>query len=253
MKDLVNLAFDKLGYPHEDENPDDIDHIIEYLSAPDTHTAQGVLDAYPVLFRDPVVMQVVALVRQYLISPPEELRTRRAPTMPPDPSLPSSLPNPSSPASPDSPYSSDSSPYSSPASEPSPIFGIPTSPNSPASALTDDKLFTILTSIVDGSLTSMGYDYKTHTPIIQTPTVGERMQAMKLLLEINASRGAQSGPQINILNNIPAPTSATPASASTPLSTPSSTAPDTPAPQAVYITPNTHDTPNTSQTQEGDD
>lgn len=189
MEELVNLAFDKLGYPHEDENPDDINHIIEYLGAPDTKTTEEVLNAYPNLFRDPVVLQVITLVRQYMVIPPEEL----------------SNPSHVHPAYP--PAASPSSPSASPASfATSPIFGLPQNPQNPASRITDDKLFAILAAIADGSLTSMGYDYKTHSPVVLTPSINERMQAMKLLLEINNTHGASTGPQINILNNIPTPT-----------------------------------------------
>lgn len=199
MEELVNLAFDKLGYPHEDENPDDINHIIEYLGAPDTQSTEAVLNTYPNLFRDPVVLQVITLVRQYMVIPPEELSNpfHAQPAYPPatsPPSLNSSL------------------------TATSPIFGLPQNPQNPASRITDDKLFAILAAIADGSLTSMGYDYKTHSPVVLTPSINERMQAMKLLLEINNTHGVSTGPQINILNNIPAPASSQPATPQSPSS-----------------------------------
>ena len=204
MEELVNLAFDKLGYPHEDENPDDINHIIEYLGAPDTKTTEEVLNAYPNLFRDPVVLQVITLVRQYMVIPPEELSnpSHAQPAYPPAPDATSALAA-SSLASPSSLAQLSST---------SPIFGLPQNPQNPASRITDDKLFAILAAIADGSLTSMGYDYKTHSPVVLTPSINERMQAMKLLLEINNTHGASTGPQINILNNIPTPTATSPSS-----------------------------------------
>lgn len=208
MEELVNLAFDKLGYPHEDENPDDINHIIEYLGAPDTKTTEEVLNAYPNLFRDPVVLQVITLVRQYMVIPPEEL-SNPSHVHPAYPPATSSLASPTS------------------LNSTSPIFGLPQNPQNPASRITDDKLFAILAAIADGSLTSMGYDYKTHSPVVLTPSINERMQAMKLLLEINNTHGTSTGPQINILNNIPAPTTPTtsPSATATPPSTPIVTQP----------------------------
>ena len=206
MEELVNLAFDKLGYPHEDENPDDINHIIEYLGAPDTKTTEEVLNAYPNLFRDPVVLQVITLVRQYMVIPPEELSNPSHAK----PAYPPATPSPS---------------LSTQLSSTSPIFGLPQNPQNPASRITDDKLFAILAAIADGSLTSMGYDYKTHSPVVLTPSINERMQAMKLLLEINNTHGTSTGPQINILNNIPAPTATSPSAPTTltsPITTPTS-------------------------------
>lgn len=199
MEELVNLAFDKLGYPHEDENPDDINHIIEYLGAPDTKTTEEVLNAYPNLFRDPVVLQVITLVRQYMVIPPEEL------------SNPSHA-QPAYPPAPDAAAVASPSSLSTQLSSTSPIFGLPQNPQNPASRITDDKLFAILAAIADGSLTSMGYDYKTHSPVVLTPSINERMQAMKLLLEINNTHGVSTGPQINILNNIPQPATTQPTS-----------------------------------------
>ena len=200
MEELVNLAFDKLGYPHEDENPDDINHIIEYLGAPDTQSTEAVLNTYPNLFRDPVVLQVITLVRQYMVIPPEEL----------------SNPFHAQPAYPPAP---DASALTTSASfNTSPIFGLPQNPQNPASRITDDKLFAILAAIADGSLTSMGYDYKTHSPVVLTPSINERMQAMKLLLEINNTHGVSTGPQINILNNIPAPATPPPVTPTQPSS-----------------------------------
>lgn len=206
MEELVNLAFDKLGYPHEDENPDDINHIIEYLGAPDTQTTEAVLNTYPNLFRDPVVLQVITLVRQYMVIPPEELSnpSHAEPAYPPDAAALSSL--------------------ASPSALTSPIFGLPQNPQNPASRITDDKLFAILAAIADGSLTSMGYDYKTHSPVVLTPSINERMQAMKLLLEINNTHGTATGPQINILNNIP------PAQPSSTPTAPSTSSPTSPPP-----------------------
>ena len=190
MEELVNLAFDKLGYPHEDENPDDINHIIEYLGAPDTQSTEAVLNTYPNLFRDPVVLQVITLVRQYMVIPPEELSNpfHAQPAYPPAPDA--------------AQLTTTSASFTTATS---PIFGLPQNPQNPASRITDDKLFAILAAIADGSLTSMGYDYKTHSPVVLTPSINERMQAMKLLLEINNTHGTATGPQINILNNIPVP------------------------------------------------
>ena len=209
MEELVNLAFDKLGYPHEDENPDDINHIIEYLGAPDTQTTEAVLNTYPNLFRDPVVLQVITLVRQYMVIPPEELS------------------NPSH-AQPAYPPATSPSSLNSSLTATSPIFGLPQNPQNPASRITDDKLFAILAAIADGSLTSMGYDYKTHSPVVLTPSINERMQAMKLLLEINNTHGTATGPQINILNNIP-PAPVTPTAQPSSPTSPASTPPTSPA------------------------
>lgn len=212
MEELVNLAFDKLGYPHEDENPDDINHIIEYLGAPDTQSTEAVLNTYPNLFRDPVVLQVITLVRQYMVIPPEELSNpfHAQPAYPPAPAAAQAA-----------------SSLNSSLTATSPIFGLPQNPQNPASRITDDKLFAILAAIADGSLTSMGYDYKTHSPVVLTPSINERMQAMKLLLEINNTHGTATGPQINILNNIPAPTAPPPV---TPTQPSQHTSPSQPTP-----------------------
>lgn len=196
IKTYINFAFDELGFPHEDENPKDIEHIAEYLEAKDTATSQEILEKYPVLFKDPVVLNVINLCRAYLITPPQELlrEEHRYPvTDPTSASTPTSA-DPTTTASNNPLFGSLIS--SSHASNPS-------NPITPT--LTDQKLITILASIADGSLTSLGYDYKTHQTIVETPDIDQRINAIKLLSDL-ANRTTQSATQaVQIINDITLP------------------------------------------------
>lgn len=211
MEDYINLAFDKLGFPHEDENPDDLHHITEYLAASDTTTAQTILTTYPNLFRDPVVLEVIKLVRTYLISPPAEL-TPAHHAHPVTPSTPSTT-DPANPTATDPAAATtpDSTSSSTAFVAQNPIFGtlfasaLPASPTLAASP--DEKLITILSSIADGSLTQLQYDFKTHQNIVVTPSLDQRIQAIKLLSELAKTTPSTSTTAVQFVNDISISTS----------------------------------------------
>lgn len=221
MIEYVNLAFDQLGFPHEDENPNDIQHIAEYLESPDTQSAQDILSKYPVLFKDPVVLNVINLCRTFLINPPDEL-------------TPDTHKHPAYPATTDVASSASHATHA----ESNPIFGSLLSASHASSAdptsptLTDQKLITILASVADGSLTSLQYDFKTHQNVVLTPNIDQRISAIKLLAELASKTTTQATQAVQIINdiNIPSASPITPTSSTTPASSTTTTLHDTHTP-----------------------